>query len=131
MLTSKWQESWIIRSLLPASQNPAHGSSLSVPGSEPTLLPILIYTTVALILLLLVISWRILVRVGRVERMLTRESSDEPESSDRSASLECQPGGPFEAFLAEDPSRVNLSKSEQFAAYRRWRQEKGLNWSNS
>lgn len=40
-------------------------------------------------------------------------------------------GGPFDEFLAEDPGRKNLSKSEQFAAYRAWRQAKGLNWSKA
>ena len=37
----------------------------------------------------------------------------------------------FEQFLAEDPERIGLSKTEQFAAYREWRKDKGLNWSNS
>ncbi len=34
----------------------------------------------------------------------------------------------FAVFLEEDPSRSGLSKKEQFAAFRRWRDEKGLNW---
>jgi hypothetical protein len=38
------------------------------------------------------------------------------------------PGTPFEEFLNEDPSRRLLSKKEQFAAYRDWRSQKGLNW---
>lgn len=37
--------------------------------------------------------------------------------------------GAFEDFLREDPARRRLPKREQFAAYRLWRQEKGLNWS--
>lgn len=40
-------------------------------------------------------------------------------------------GGPFDEFLSEDPGRRALSKSEQFAAYRAWRQAKGLNWSKA
>lgn len=39
--------------------------------------------------------------------------------------------GSFEAFLSQDPSRSTLSKNEQFAAYREWRRENGLNWSPS
>ena len=39
--------------------------------------------------------------------------------------------GPFEAFLDEEPSRRKLIKSEQLSAYRLWRQQNGLNWSNS
>jgi hypothetical protein len=34
----------------------------------------------------------------------------------------------FEVFLAEDPARAELPKKEQFAAFRRWREDKGLNW---
>ena len=37
-------------------------------------------------------------------------------------------GGAFEMFLAEEPARRKLPKREQFADYRKWRQEKGLNW---
>lgn len=34
----------------------------------------------------------------------------------------------FMAFLNEEPHRRQLPKQEQFAAYRKWRKEKGLNW---
>jgi hypothetical protein len=34
----------------------------------------------------------------------------------------------FLSFLSEDPLRRNLPKREQFAAYRKWRKEKGLSW---
>ena len=34
----------------------------------------------------------------------------------------------FQEFLDEDPSRKGLAKKEQFAAFRKWRSEKGLNW---
>lgn len=34
----------------------------------------------------------------------------------------------FMVFLAEDKTRRNLPKREQFSAYRQWRKEKGLNW---
>ena len=37
----------------------------------------------------------------------------------------------FAAFLEEDPSRKELPKKEQFAAFRKWREEKGLNWKAS
>ena len=36
----------------------------------------------------------------------------------------------FDEFLAEDPQRLSLPKSEQFAAYREWRKEKGMTWSS-
>jgi hypothetical protein len=34
----------------------------------------------------------------------------------------------FEEFLAEDPSREEMSKSEQSAAFRQWRQDRGFTW---
>lgn len=34
----------------------------------------------------------------------------------------------FAMFLEEDPSRRELPKKEQFEAFRRWRNERGLNW---
>lgn len=37
--------------------------------------------------------------------------------------------GEFEAFLAEDPARRQLAKNDQSSAYRRWRRDRGLNWS--
>jgi hypothetical protein len=40
-----------------------------------------------------------------------------------------RPDGEFETFLNEDPTRLQLTKSEQFSAYRKWRQDKGMNWS--
>ena len=34
----------------------------------------------------------------------------------------------FLVFLSEDSQRRQLPKREQFAAFRAWRKEKGLNW---
>ncbi|MCU0752325.1 MAG: hypothetical protein MUF86_05980 [Akkermansiaceae bacterium] len=104
---------------------------MSVPDAEPTLIPLLIYATIGLLLLLLFLAWRLMVRLGRIERTLAGLSSHAEQASDAPPSVESQPGGAFEAFLLEDPERRKLPKGEQFAAYRRWRQEKGLNWSNS
>ena len=43
---------------------------------------------------------------------------------------EQSPGSAFDQFLAEDPERLKLSKTDQFAAYREWRKVKGMNWSS-
>jgi len=43
--------------------------------------------------------------------------------------VEVAAGGAFEAFLNEDSTRRSMAKSDQFAAYRQWRKEKGMNWS--
>lgn len=45
------------------------------------------------------------------------------------AKTDASMGGAFEGFLDEEPGRRALPKGEQFAAYRKWRQEKGLNWT--
>lgn len=58
-------------------------------------------------------------------------SSTIVESADPDHDADTAPGTPFEEFLNEDPRRRTLGKKEQFAAYRNWRDEKGLNWNNS
>ena len=55
-----------------------------------------------------------------------------PEGVPDGSKLVAKSGGSshnFEEFLKEDPTRLMLSKSEQAAAFRKWRSEKGLNWS--
>jgi cytoskeletal protein RodZ len=44
---------------------------------------------------------------------------------------ETEQGRHFAEFLNEDPSRMELPKKEQFAAFRSWRAAKGLNWRGS
>jgi hypothetical protein len=96
------------------------------------MMPILIYSAVGFLLLLLMFAWWLCVRLGRIEKMLASLASRvEPAPNVQPPAIETQPGGAFEMFLSEDPQRRKLPKGEQFAAYRRWRQEKGLNWSNS
>ncbi len=96
------------------------------------LLPVTILLGVCtgLLFLVLLAIYSVSNRLGRVERLLAvkseAKSSPEPISA-----AEAAPGGPFEAFLDEDASRRSLTKKEQSAAYRKWRQEKGMNWSNS
>ncbi len=70
-------------------------------------------------------------RVRRIEKLLHESTSRQEMADDAPSVAETSPGGAFENFLNEDPSRKSLSKSEQFAAYRQWRHEKGMNWSNS
>ncbi len=90
---------------------------------------ILIISAVLLLIFLVAVSFRVLKRLKRMEAILAggvggREKMDADESPQESGA-----GGTFEAFLNEDPARLEMSKSERFAAYRRWRQENGLNWS--
>jgi hypothetical protein len=72
-----------------------------------------------------------LARLRRIERMLMGRSSRPEDATPDNFHADRQAGGAFEMFLSEDPERRYLPKGEQFAAYRQWRQEKGLNWSGS
>lgn len=83
-----------------------------------------------LLLLVLLILWRVSARLGRIEAMLLSQSKSRSDSAAEAPSAaETSPGGAFQSFLGEDPARRELPKSEQFTAYRRWRQDKGMNWS--
>ncbi len=82
----------------------------------------------------------ILLRMIRLERLiqnlLIRQEKRPSQSSDAleedsavKGVIEASPGGAFEAFLQENPATRELKKSEQLAAYRQWRQGKGMNWT--
>lgn len=99
-------------------------------AAAPTLIILLAVCAALLVLVLLLvvrISWRLL----RIENLVARSPSRADSSEPAPSKAETSPGGAFEAFLAEDPSRRELPKGEQFSAYRQWRHDKGLNWSNS
>lgn len=64
-----------------------------------------------------------------IERRLFQIAETSAQSQAAADSPEGSARGVFEDFLDEDSTRRRLPKREQFEAYRRWRQEKGLNWS--
>ncbi len=98
---------------------------------EANTVMILLVACVAMLAFALLILFRISSRVHRIESLLGQQSG-RVESVDGSPSVaETSPGGAFEMFLNEDPARRKLTKAEQFSAYRQWRQDKGMNWSNS
>jgi hypothetical protein len=102
-----------------------------MPETDFSMFQTMLSVASGLLVLLLVLSWRISRRLARIERQLAHVTNhSDPETSPLSQA-ETQAGGAFETFLSEDPARRLLPKSEQFAAYRKWRQEKGLNWSAS
>jgi len=92
---------------------------------------ILLILAVCLLLLAVLQTGRILTRLGRIEARLAQVSMPAEPAGEEAAGSETSPGGMFESFLAEDPTRRTMTKSEQFAAFRKWRREKGLNWSKS
>lgn len=69
-------------------------------------------------------------RLRRIEaRLAEREAKNEVKSEPVRAETSASEGGKhFDQFLAEDPARGEMTKKEQSAAFRKWRQEKGLTW---
>ena len=84
---------------------------------------------VGCLLLLLLMGVRVERRLRRIEQVLKQRSVAGTTPISSTTAGEFSHGGAFESFLKEDPSRKALSKSEQLSAYRRWRQEHGMNWS--
>ncbi len=64
---------------------------------------------------------------GRMQRADAERSQNE-EKSEWEGSTETADSA-FDRFMVEDTSRRHLPKREQFEAYRRWRQENGMNWN--
>jgi HAMP domain-containing protein len=102
-----------------------------MPESDFPMFQTLLSVATGLLVLLLALGWRISRRLTRIEHLLENISSRPDEEIPQPSADETSPGGAFETFLSEDPARRLLPKSEQFAAYRKWRQEKGMNWSVS
>ena len=91
---------------------------------------ILLGVCAGLIFQLLLIGLGIRGKLGRIERLLA--GKNETVSAPTQPLIpDAAPGGKFEKFLEEDPSRKTMSKKEQAIAYRKWRSEQGMNWSNS
>jgi hypothetical protein len=92
---------------------------------------ILLSTAVGLLVLLLAMIIGVSRRLARIERWLVESENRQGSAESAPTPAETSAGGAFETFLKEDPARRKLPKGEQFAEYRRWRQENGMNWSNS
>ena len=67
---------------------------------------------------------RLEVKFDKMQQVADNQPNRTPKSEDPNAR-----DSAFEQFLAEDPARISMPKSEQFAAYRQWRKDKGMNWS--
>ena len=108
-----------------------------LPPEFPLSITILCYATVGLLALILIvlihISMKISVASQRLKKQGSRSgrtvSSEDFRDETESPGVEVGPGTPFEEFLNEDPKHRTLPKKDQFKAYRKWRAEKGLNWS--
>jgi Na+-transporting methylmalonyl-CoA/oxaloacetate decarboxylase gamma subunit len=98
---------------------------------EPWFLPTAFGTVVFLQLVLLIAVLRLSGRVSHLFRLMASPASSSASASqdlaDRKEATSEQKKW-FAEFLEEDPSRRDLPKKEQFAAFRQWRENKGLNW---
>lgn len=96
--------------------------------------PLFVPITLGVLAVMQVLLFLALLRLSaRISRLFTLIASPVPPASqelaDRKESNSEQKKW-FAEFLAEDPARKSLPKKEQFAAFRRWREEKGLNWKS-
>lgn len=99
---------------------------------EPWFVPSVLGGVVFFQFLLLILVLRVSGKVSSLARQIassSRESSLAPELIHRKEENSEQKKW-FAAFLDEDPSRKELPKKEQFAAFRKWREAKGLNWKS-
>lgn len=83
------------------------------------------YACLALLIAIFFLVLRINAKISNLSNRPTPKP-DHPEEP--KPNIEVAPGSHFEEFLNEDPSRRSLGKKEQFAAYRNWRSQRGLNW---
>lgn len=90
--------------------------------------PLLIAVVAQIVLLLIV--WLSQLGLGlRMRRIESRLAALEPEPIIRRTNPEAREGKRlFAQWLSEDPARRDLPKKEQFAGFRQWRAEQGLNW---
>ncbi len=102
-----------------------------VPDIASSTLVILVSALLGVGVLIMMCVFGISRTLRRIERGLAELSSGEEAAENRLRTAEGSGGGAFEEFLNEDPARRMLPKGERFAAYRKWRREKGLNWANS
>ena len=100
-------------------------------------IPLNLWILLGTILFFVLIIWigqlRLNGRMKRIELQFSKEggkgSREEQAEEERNAN-EKEQYLIFQEFLDEDPQRKDLPKKEQFAAFRKWRSEKGLNWSS-
>ena len=99
-------------------------------AADASTMLILLWSVVGLLACVLVMGVVVVRRLARIERRLDAGTDGRAVALEADESAEIHPGGAFEQFLSEDPSRRELPKREQFAAYRQWRHERGMNGSN-
>jgi hypothetical protein len=91
----------------------------------PEIALVALYLIVILLGLILVA----MIRLGsKLEGFSYRLKQPETALAEHESAPEPLYDGAFGKFLGERPELLVLKKSEQFAAFRKWRKEQGLNW---
>lgn len=107
--------------------------SSGMPEIElPLALWILVGTNLIFILLIWMGQLKASGRLSRIEQQLGKVASGSGGSGRAEATGKADDHEQyliFQKFLDEDPARNGLAKKEQFAEFRKWRKEKGLNWN--
>lgn len=126
----------LLNHFLPVSYSSMHEISYS-STTEIALftLTILVSVCAGLLLILTIAVFIAISRLGSVQRLLMaqkgKSSRAEEPLAERNDVADAIAGGQFERFLNEDPARKLLTKKEQSTAFRKWRQQQGMNWTNS
>lgn len=68
-------------------------------------------------------------RLRRIERQLVTGQAQAGPELQRIKDGNRESKRLFESWLDEEPARRSLPKKEQFAGFRKWRSEQGLNWN--
>lgn len=97
--------------------------------------PVTLLVLMGIMTLLVLMVWMgqfgISARLRRIEyhlrQMAVQDGAETPALGERKAETKLQKRL-FQEYLDEDPYRRRLPKREQFAGFRKWRSEKGLNW---
>jgi len=93
-----------------------------------------IYIGVFLLILILILLLRINNRLAQLTNITPRTKKISVAESvkfggEPAEEIDAPSGTHFDEFLHEDPTRQALPKKEQFKAFRKWRADKGLNWT--
>jgi hypothetical protein len=97
----------------------------------PLSIIVLAYIATAILLVIMILLFRMNGRITALSAKLGRNSraAKLTEPGAEPNVVKADPGTAFDEFLKEDPERRSLAKKEQSKAYRKWRADKGLNWS--
>ncbi len=93
---------------------------------------LIIFLLVALLLsvgMVWIVMTRMVKRMRRLEELMGGVAEEKEEPAVPKKELRRLARSEFEQFLEEDGKRRMLKKSEQAAAFREWRRQRGLTWN--